>query len=38
MSYAPLIVFTYNRKDKAEKVLSALNENYLALNTDLYVF
>ena len=36
--YAPLIVFVYNRKDKAEKVLSALNENHLAPNTDLYVF
>ena len=38
MLYAPLIVFVYNRKDKAEKVLSALNENHLAPNTDLYVF
>lgn len=38
MSYAPLIVFTYNRKDKAELVLSALNENHLASKTDLYIF
>ena len=38
MPYAPLIVFVYNRKDKAEKVLSALNENHLAPDTDLYVF
>jgi hypothetical protein len=38
MSYAPLVVFVYNRKDKAEIVLNALNQNYLASETDLYIF
>ena len=38
MSYAPLIVFTYNRKDKTELVLNALNQNHLASETDLYIF
>lgn len=38
MSYAPLVVFAYNRKDKAEIVLNALNQNDLASETDLYIF
>ncbi len=38
MSYAPLVVFVYNRKDKAEMVLNALNQNDLANETVLFIF
>lgn len=36
--YAPVIVFTYNRADKAELVLKALDQNTLAKDSDLYIF
>ena len=35
---APLIIFTYNRYDEAVATISALKENYLADQTDVYVF
>ena len=35
---APLAVFVYNRPVHTEQVLSALNENELAENTDLFIF
>ena len=38
MNSAPLVVFVYNRKDKAEIVLNALNQNDLARETDLFIF
>ena len=38
MKCAPLVVFAYNRKDKIELVLEALNQNKLVEDTDLYVF
>ena len=38
MTYAPVIVFTYNRADKAQIVLESLDHNLLAPETDLYIF
>lgn len=35
---APAAVFVYKRKDYAEKTLSALRNNFLAEQTDLYIF
>jgi len=35
---APIIVFTYNRVDVLEKTIIALSKNYLAEETDLYIF
>ena len=35
---APVILFTYNRPDHTEKVLNALAVNYLASETNLYIF
>lgn len=37
-SYAPVVVFVYNRRDKAEKTLESLNSNVLATESDLYIF
>ena len=37
-SCAPVAVFVYKRKDYAEKTLSALRNNFLAEQTDLYIF
>lgn len=36
--YAPLIVFGYKRKEHIKQTLQALNENYLADHTKLYIF
>ena len=38
MSYAPVVVFAYKRKDKLELCLSALEKNRDADRTDLYIF
>lgn len=38
MTYAPIAVFSYNRADKLEKCLNALEKNPLAKETDLYLF
>ena len=35
---APVAVFVYKRKDYAERTLRALRKNFLALQTDLYIF
>lgn len=35
---APVCLFTYNRPDKTQQSIEALKENYLARETDLYVF
>lgn len=38
ISYAPLVLFVYNRADHAEKCLDAINQNRLANKTIFYVF
>ncbi len=38
MNYAPLVVFAYNRADKIQLVLDALNNNKYVEETDLFVF
>lgn len=38
MNYAPIIVFLYNRPDKAEKTLNALKNNTLATESDIHIF
>ena len=38
MSYAPLVVFVYNRKDHAQKCLENLANNHHAADSDLYIF
>lgn len=38
MRYAPVIVFVYNRVDKAKKTLESLDNNFLAKESDLYIF
>ena len=35
---APAAVFVYKRKDYAEKTLAALRDNFLAEQTELYIF
>ena len=37
-SNAPLVVFVYNRISHAEQCLSALNNNFLAPETNLFLF
>lgn len=37
-SNAPLVVFVHNRMFHAEQCLSALNNNFLAPETDLFLF
>ena len=38
MTNAPVVVFVYNREDKARKTLESLNNNYLAKDTELFIF
>ena len=38
MSIAPIILFVYNRPVKTGKTLNALRQNFLAENSDLYIF
>ncbi len=38
MSYAPIILFTYNRPDHTERTLEALSQNTLAKESELYIF
>lgn len=38
MNIAPLVVFSYNRVDHITRTLEALNNNFLASETDLYIF
>lgn len=38
MNYAPIIVFLYNRPDKAEKTLNTLKNNTLASESDIHIF
>lgn len=35
---APVVVFVYNRADHAQETLTALENNYLAQESDLYIF
>tara|TARA_R110002167_G_C12703530_1_gene653997 strand:+ start:3655 stop:5199 length:1545 start_codon:yes stop_codon:yes gene_type:complete len=36
--YAPIIVFVYNRLDHTQKTIKALQNNYLAKDSDLFVY
>ncbi len=38
MSVAPILLFTYNRLDSLKKTVSALQDNYLAKESELYIF
>lgn len=38
MSYAPIVLFVYNRPDHTRQTLEALSANALASQSDLYVF
>lgn len=38
MSLAPIVLFVYNRPDHTLKTLEALSSNYLANESDLYIF
>lgn len=35
---APVCLFTYNRLSETKKTIDALNKNYLALQTEIYIF
>ena len=35
---SPIVVFAYNRPEHLSKVLNALSENYLANQSDLYIY
>jgi hypothetical protein len=38
MPLAPIILFVYNRPEETEKTLNALRQNFLAKDSDLYIF
>lgn len=38
MNYAPIILFTYKRLDTLKQTVNTLQDNYLALESDLYIF
>lgn len=38
MDLAPIVLFTYNRLDETKKTVRALQSNYLAHKSDLYIF
>ena len=38
MSLAPVCLFTYNRINETKQTVKALSENYLAKNSNLYIF
>lgn len=38
MTLAPIILFAYNRKDHLEKTITALKQNALAIETNLFIF
>jgi hypothetical protein len=38
MNYAPLVLFTYKRLDTLKQTISALQKNYLATESDIYIF
>lgn len=38
MSYAPIIVFVYNRAEHTKRTLSLLGKNFLASDSDIFIF
>ena len=36
--FSPIVLFVYNRPEHTHKTLDALKQNYLALESDLYIF
>lgn len=38
MGFSPICLFTYNRINETKKTIKALSENYLAPQSDLYIF
>ena len=37
-NYAPICLFTYNRLEETKKTVKALQNNFLAKESDLYIY